>query len=74
MKLGAWIRIGHSAEGMEGATVVYSTDIAENNVEMMYAKKSNLQILKKSPGLKERDLDGEGAGELQALFGLNFAA
>lgn len=45
---GAKISIGHKAEGMEGSTVVYSSAVAKNNVEFVYAQKLGLPLLHRS--------------------------
>ncbi len=46
---GAKVQIGHSAKTIETAeTVVYSTDIKEDNVEMREAKEKNLPLLHRS--------------------------
>lgn len=51
---GATIRIGHSKEAVpESATVIYSSDIKEDNVEMVRAKETRLPILHRSDLLHE---------------------
>jgi UDP-N-acetylmuramate--alanine ligase len=47
-KEGAAVRIGHSAEGMQGATVVYSSAVKDLNVELLKAKELNLSLLHRS--------------------------
>jgi len=48
-KEGALVRIGHSAESCETATVaIYSSDVRPDNVELVRAKELNLQILHRS--------------------------
>lgn len=51
---GAKVQVGHSAEGISSATmVIYSSDIKEDNVELIRAKESNLPILHRSDLLNE---------------------
>ena len=51
---GAKVQIGHSAEAIEeNATVIYSTDIKADNVEMVRAKETKMQILHRSDLLHE---------------------
>ena len=45
---GASVRIGHSPEGLQGTTVVYSSDIKDLNVEMRKAKELKLSLLHRS--------------------------
>lgn len=53
-KEGAHVQIGHSAEGLLAAeTVVYSTDIKEDNVEWIKAKERKLPLLHRSDLLHE---------------------
>lgn len=53
-KLGARINIGHKAENVpEGATVVVSTAIRENNPELIKAKELGLKIYHRSDLLEE---------------------
>ena len=48
-KEGAVVQIGHCAEALkECKTVIYSTDIKEENVELQEAKKQNLPLLHRS--------------------------
>lgn len=51
---GAMVEIGHRAEGVhEAKTVVYSSDIQEDNVELIQARKNHLPILHRSDLLHE---------------------
>lgn len=46
---GAEVHIGHSAKAMEGAeVVVYSSSVAKENVELLFAKENNLPTLHRS--------------------------
>ncbi|MBX7067296.1 MAG: UDP-N-acetylmuramate--L-alanine ligase [Parachlamydiales bacterium] len=48
-KEGAKVQIGHSAEAIVGTeTIVYSTDIKEDNVEWLSAKEKNLPMMHRS--------------------------
>ncbi len=51
---GAHVEVGHRVETLEGATtVIYSTDIKEDNVELMRAKEQKLPLLHRSDLLHE---------------------
>lgn len=51
---GATVQIGHTAESVQAAeTVIYSTDIKEDNVEFMQAKEQKLPMLHRSDLLNE---------------------
>ncbi len=52
-KEGASIRIGHRKEGIEGTTVIYSTDIQKENVEIQAARELFLPILHRSDLLND---------------------
>lgn len=53
-KEGAKVHIGHSKESLQGdETVVYSTDIKEDNVEWILAKEKKLPMLHRSDLLSE---------------------
>jgi UDP-N-acetylmuramate--alanine ligase len=48
-KEGAEVRIGHSKEAVRGAaTIVYSSDVKNDNVELSHAKEAGLPILHRS--------------------------
>ncbi|SHE47988.1 UDP-N-acetylmuramate--L-alanine ligase [Seinonella peptonophila] len=58
---GAKVTIGHQASNIDGADiVVYSTSIAENNVERVAAEKSNIETLHRSQMLARLFNDKRG--------------
>ena len=62
--LGAKVTIGHSAENIpDGATVVVSTAIRENNPELIRAKELGLKIYHRSDMLKEIAEQAQGANK-----------
>lgn len=64
-KLGAKVSIGHSADNVpEGAVVIASTAIREDNPEILRAKELGLPIYHRSDLLAEISAQGKDAGKL----------
>lgn len=62
--LGAKVTIGHDANNVpDGATVVVSTAIRENNPELIRAREQGLKIYHRSDMLKEIAEQAQGAGK-----------